>query len=119
MAARGIACGAVRAQRTHPCGFRWAIPAGEQHERHHDSHNDLGGVYENYVVQELVAHGFDAHYYSGKRVGELDAVVERCTCRCIWRGCSRPRMRDLWGKHSGPEAVLVLRRLPTKLAQPP
>lgn len=77
MAARGIACGAVRAQRTHPCGFRWAIPGGEQHERHHDSHNDLGGVYENYVVQELVAHGFDAHYYSGKRVGELDAVVER------------------------------------------
>lgn len=38
---------------------------------------NLGGVYENYVVQELVAHGFDAHYYSGKRVGELDAVVER------------------------------------------
>lgn len=38
---------------------------------------NLGGVYENYVVQELVAHGFAAHYYSGKRVGELDAVVER------------------------------------------
>lgn len=38
---------------------------------------NLGGVYENYVVQELVAHGFDTHYYSGKRVGELDAVVER------------------------------------------
>lgn len=38
---------------------------------------NLGGVYENYVVQELVTHGFDAHYYSGKRVGELDAVVER------------------------------------------
>ena len=71
-------------------------------------------VYENYVVQELVAHGFDAHYYSGKRAGELDAVVERddgdcCTCRCIWWGCSRPKMRDLWGKHSGPEAVLVPR----------
>ena len=27
--------------------------------------------------RSVVAHGFDAHYYSGKRVGELDAVVER------------------------------------------
>lgn len=38
---------------------------------------NLGGVYENYVAQELVAHGFEIHYYSSKKVGELDAVVER------------------------------------------
>ena len=37
----------------------------------------LGGLYENFVAQELVAHGFDLRYYTGKKVGELDFVVER------------------------------------------
>ena len=77
MAARGIACGAVRAQRTHPCGFRWAIPGGEQHERHHDSHNDLGGVYENYAGRSCgPVTGLTRTTILGA-VGELDAVVER------------------------------------------
>ena len=39
----------------------------------------LGGIYENYVAEELVAHGFRLRYFSdsGKRIGELDAIVER------------------------------------------
>ena len=37
----------------------------------------LGGLYENFVAQELAAHGFDLRYYTGKKVGELDFVVER------------------------------------------
>ena len=37
----------------------------------------LGGIYENFVAQELVAHGYDLRYYSGKKVGEIDFVVER------------------------------------------
>ena len=36
----------------------------------------LGGMYENFVTQELVAHGFSVRYYSSKRIGELDALVE-------------------------------------------
>jgi len=37
----------------------------------------LGGIYENFVAQELVAKGFDLRYYTGKKVGELDFVVEQ------------------------------------------
>ena len=40
---------------------------------------NLGGIYENFVAQELRSKGFELWYYSdsGRRVGELDAVVER------------------------------------------
>jgi predicted AAA+ superfamily ATPase len=38
---------------------------------------NMGGIYENFVAQELVAHGFVLRYYSGKKVGELDFVIER------------------------------------------
>ena len=37
----------------------------------------LGGIYENFVAQELVAQGFDLRYYTGKKIGELDFVVEQ------------------------------------------
>jgi len=37
----------------------------------------LGGIYENFVAQELVAHGFTLRYYTGKKTGELDFVIER------------------------------------------
>ncbi len=37
----------------------------------------LGGVYENFVAQELVAHGFPLHYFTKKGIGELDLVTER------------------------------------------
>jgi predicted AAA+ superfamily ATPase len=37
---------------------------------------NLGGVYENFAAQEFTAHGFDLRYYSGKRVGEIDFVLE-------------------------------------------
>ncbi|MDR1422160.1 MAG: ATP-binding protein [Coriobacteriales bacterium] len=37
---------------------------------------NLGGTYKNAVAQELVAHGFALRYYSGKKIGELDFVVE-------------------------------------------
>jgi predicted AAA+ superfamily ATPase len=38
---------------------------------------NLGGVYENFAAQEFTAHGFDLRYYSGKRIGEIDFVLER------------------------------------------
>ena len=36
----------------------------------------LGGVYENFVAQELAAHGFRLHYFTKKAVGELDIITE-------------------------------------------
>lgn len=41
----------------------------------HDRMN-FGGVYENVVAQELVAHGFVPYYFTGKKVGELDFLIE-------------------------------------------
>lgn len=35
-----------------------------------------GGIFENAVAQELTAHGYQAYYYIGKKMGELDFVVE-------------------------------------------
>jgi predicted AAA+ superfamily ATPase len=37
----------------------------------------MGGVYENFVAQELAAHGFALRYFTGKKAGEVDFVVER------------------------------------------
>lgn len=38
---------------------------------------NFGAVYENYVAQELLAHGFDAlYYYNSKKRGEVDFIVE-------------------------------------------
>jgi predicted AAA+ superfamily ATPase len=38
---------------------------------------NMGGVYENFVAQELLAHGFALRYFSKHSIGELDFVVER------------------------------------------
>lgn len=37
---------------------------------------NMGGVYENAVAEELVARGFDLYYYSARKIGELDFVIE-------------------------------------------
>ena len=38
---------------------------------------NFGAVYENYVAQELLAHGFDSlYYYNSKKRGEVDFIVE-------------------------------------------
>ena len=38
---------------------------------------NFGAVYENYVAQELTAHGFDTvYYYNSKKRGEVDFLVE-------------------------------------------
>ena len=37
---------------------------------------NMGGIYENFVAQELTTHGFALHYYSSKKIGELDFVIE-------------------------------------------
>ena len=37
---------------------------------------NLGGVYENAVVQQLNMHGYDAFFYNSHKVGELDFVIE-------------------------------------------
>ena len=37
---------------------------------------NMGGVFENAVIQELTAHGFNVYYYNSKKMGELDFVVE-------------------------------------------
>ncbi|MDR0852119.1 MAG: DUF4143 domain-containing protein, partial [Clostridiales Family XIII bacterium] len=37
---------------------------------------NMGGIYENFVAQELKAHGFDLRYFSKHKIGELDFVIE-------------------------------------------
>ena len=37
---------------------------------------NFGAVFENFVAQELVAHGFEPKYYNSSRHGEVDFVVE-------------------------------------------
>lgn len=41
-----------------------------------DKDINFGSIYENAVVQELVAHGFTPYYYNNKKRGELDFVIE-------------------------------------------
>ena len=39
---------------------------------------NYGSIYENYVAQELTAHGFDSiYYYNSKKNGEIDFVIEQ------------------------------------------
>ena len=39
---------------------------------------NYGSIYENYVAQELTAHGFDnIYYYNSKKNGEIDFVIEQ------------------------------------------
>ena len=35
-----------------------------------------GAIYENFVAQELTAHGFQLHYFMGEDVGEIDFLVQ-------------------------------------------
>lgn len=35
-----------------------------------------GAIYENFVAQELTAHGFPLHYFMGENVGEVDFIVQ-------------------------------------------
>lgn len=37
---------------------------------------NLGGLYENFLAQELIAHGRNPFYFSKRNVGELDFLVE-------------------------------------------
>ena len=37
---------------------------------------NFGAIYENFVAQELIAHGWNANYYNSREHGELDFVVE-------------------------------------------
>lgn len=41
-----------------------------------DNKVNLGGVYENFVAQELRAHGYDLYFYNNHSIGELDFVIE-------------------------------------------
>ena len=42
-----------------------------------DTDMNFGAVYENYVAQELTAHGFETlYYYNSKKRGEVDFLVE-------------------------------------------
>ena len=42
-----------------------------------DKDINFGSIYENVVVQELVAHGLEPYYYNSKKRGELDFVIEQ------------------------------------------
>lgn len=43
-----------------------------------DNTINFGSVFENYVAQELYAHGFDdLYYFNSKKQGELDFVIEQ------------------------------------------
>ena len=41
-----------------------------------DKDVNKGAVYENVIAQELAAHGYGIYYYSNKKTGELDFVIE-------------------------------------------
>lgn len=41
-----------------------------------DDQINLGGVYENYVAQELNSHGYKLYFYNSHSIGELDFVIE-------------------------------------------
>lgn len=41
-----------------------------------DTAPNLGGVYENAVLQELISCGFNVYYYNSKKLGELDFLIE-------------------------------------------
>jgi len=36
----------------------------------------MGGIYENFAAQELTAHGFNLRYFTNKKIGEIDFVIE-------------------------------------------
>lgn len=38
---------------------------------------NFGSIFENFVAQELVAHGFEPRYYNSSKYGEIDFVIER------------------------------------------
>lgn len=38
---------------------------------------NFGSIFENFVAQELVAHGFEPRYYNSPKYGEIDFVIER------------------------------------------
>lgn len=42
-----------------------------------DTRANLGGVYENAVAQQFLCHGFAPRYFSSKKLGELDFVLEK------------------------------------------
>lgn len=42
-----------------------------------DSNINYGAIFENYVAEELHAHGFDLYYFNSKRQGELDFIIEQ------------------------------------------
>lgn len=37
---------------------------------------NMGGIFENFVVQELHAHGYPSYFYNSRKMGELDFVIE-------------------------------------------
>ncbi|MBQ6247671.1 MAG: ATP-binding protein [Kiritimatiellae bacterium] len=37
---------------------------------------NFGSIYENFVAQELRAHGFQLYYFNSRKVGEVDFIVE-------------------------------------------
>lgn len=41
-----------------------------------DQNINYGAIYENVVAQELKAHGFKLYYFSSKKTGEVDFVIE-------------------------------------------
>lgn len=41
-----------------------------------DNSVNAGAIYENFVAQELKAHGYDLFYFNNRRIGELDFVIE-------------------------------------------
>lgn len=45
-----------------------------------DIEMNFGSVYENFVAQELHAHGFPLYYFSSRKVGEVDFLVEQGGC---------------------------------------
>lgn len=41
-----------------------------------DSNINFGAIFENFVAEELHAHGFDLYYFNSKKQGELDFIIE-------------------------------------------
>ena len=41
-----------------------------------DHNMNLGGIYENFVAEQLNAHGYPSYFYNNHNLGELDFVIE-------------------------------------------
>ena len=59
-----------------------------------DVNINYGAIYENFVAQELQAHGWALRYFNSKKQGEVDFVIEGGACYAGSNGPRRGRQKE-------------------------